>query len=359
MPDIDGLTLVKMFRENEATRETPLIVLSTKEEPKIKADAFALGANDYWSSCPTSSSSWRASATTPRATSTSSSATRPTGPSRPASSSWPRTSPRPPVRLLAPAREAHQGRRSGPTGGSSPRPSWAATRSATTGSTRTTSPSTCSTSAATASGRPCSRSRPSTRCARSRCPQTDFREPGQVLTALNKAFPMTSKTVCSSPSGMGCITAIPSLTILRGGHPPALLLTGADADHCALEALDSDGECPMIGACRRSWNTRLRHHDRRAASSPMYSDGLRDRAGRTQDWPLGDFVGFDGAAAMRGEGPRPWTRLNRPRHASSRVEEFVRRLSMVEFRYPARGFERALPRNHAARTVAKDLCPFL
>ena len=47
MPDIDGLTLVKHFRENEATRETPMIVLSTKEDPKIKADAFGLGANDY------------------------------------------------------------------------------------------------------------------------------------------------------------------------------------------------------------------------------------------------------------------------------------------------------------------------
>ncbi len=47
MPEIDGLSLVKLFRENPATRETPLIVLSTKEEPKVKADAFALGANDY------------------------------------------------------------------------------------------------------------------------------------------------------------------------------------------------------------------------------------------------------------------------------------------------------------------------
>ena len=47
MPEIDGLTLVKTFRANEATRETPLIVLSTKEEPTVKAEAFALGANDY------------------------------------------------------------------------------------------------------------------------------------------------------------------------------------------------------------------------------------------------------------------------------------------------------------------------
>ena len=47
MPEIDGLTLVKMFRENDATRDVPMIVLSSKEEAKIKADAFAIGANDY------------------------------------------------------------------------------------------------------------------------------------------------------------------------------------------------------------------------------------------------------------------------------------------------------------------------
>src|SRR5262249_9026352 len=47
MPDIDGLTLVKMFRAHEGTRDIPLIVLSTKEEPTTKAEAFAIGANDY------------------------------------------------------------------------------------------------------------------------------------------------------------------------------------------------------------------------------------------------------------------------------------------------------------------------
>ena len=47
MPDIDGLTLVKFFRANPRTRDIPLIVLSSKEEPVIKAQAFALGANDY------------------------------------------------------------------------------------------------------------------------------------------------------------------------------------------------------------------------------------------------------------------------------------------------------------------------
>jgi sigma-B regulation protein RsbU (phosphoserine phosphatase) len=47
MPDIDGLTLVKFYRANPKTREVPLIVLSTKEEPATKAQAFAVGANDY------------------------------------------------------------------------------------------------------------------------------------------------------------------------------------------------------------------------------------------------------------------------------------------------------------------------
>ncbi len=47
MPELDGLTLVKFFRANPSTREIPLIVLSSKEEPVIKAEAFGLGANDY------------------------------------------------------------------------------------------------------------------------------------------------------------------------------------------------------------------------------------------------------------------------------------------------------------------------
>ena len=47
MPEIDGLTLVRQFRAREDTKDIPMIVLSTKEEPLIKAEAFALGANDY------------------------------------------------------------------------------------------------------------------------------------------------------------------------------------------------------------------------------------------------------------------------------------------------------------------------
>jgi len=47
MPEIDGLELVRRYRADERFRDVPVIVLSTKEEPAIKAEAFALGANDY------------------------------------------------------------------------------------------------------------------------------------------------------------------------------------------------------------------------------------------------------------------------------------------------------------------------
>ena len=47
MPGVDGLDLVRAFRENEATRRVPIIVLSSKEEAVTKANSFAAGANDY------------------------------------------------------------------------------------------------------------------------------------------------------------------------------------------------------------------------------------------------------------------------------------------------------------------------
>lgn len=54
MPGIDGLTLVRHYRANPATRDIPIIVLSTKEEPTMKSAAFAAGANDYLVKLPDS-----------------------------------------------------------------------------------------------------------------------------------------------------------------------------------------------------------------------------------------------------------------------------------------------------------------
>lgn len=47
MPTIDGFGLIKQYRDDEALRHVPVIVLSAKEDPKLKAHSFAMGANDY------------------------------------------------------------------------------------------------------------------------------------------------------------------------------------------------------------------------------------------------------------------------------------------------------------------------
>jgi two-component system NtrC family sensor kinase len=47
MPDIDGLMLLRWLRSHPATCDIPIVMLSSKEEAQIKADAFAAGANDY------------------------------------------------------------------------------------------------------------------------------------------------------------------------------------------------------------------------------------------------------------------------------------------------------------------------
>jgi two-component system chemotaxis family response regulator WspR len=47
MPDIDGMMLLRFFRANPVTKNIPIIVMSSKEDPKIKSEAFELQASDY------------------------------------------------------------------------------------------------------------------------------------------------------------------------------------------------------------------------------------------------------------------------------------------------------------------------
>ena len=46
-PGVDGLTLVRQYRGNPATKDLPIIVLSSKEDATVKSEAFTAGANDY------------------------------------------------------------------------------------------------------------------------------------------------------------------------------------------------------------------------------------------------------------------------------------------------------------------------
>lgn len=52
MPQVDGLMLVRFFRANPNTRDVPMIVLSSEEDAKVKAEAFTLGVNDYMVKLP-------------------------------------------------------------------------------------------------------------------------------------------------------------------------------------------------------------------------------------------------------------------------------------------------------------------
>jgi PleD family two-component response regulator len=47
MPDIDGFTLLKFLKGNAKTGAIPVIVMSSKDDAAIKAEAFAKGASDY------------------------------------------------------------------------------------------------------------------------------------------------------------------------------------------------------------------------------------------------------------------------------------------------------------------------
>ena len=40
MPGVDGLTLLSQYRSHPGTRDIPIIVLSTNDNPQMKAQAF-------------------------------------------------------------------------------------------------------------------------------------------------------------------------------------------------------------------------------------------------------------------------------------------------------------------------------
>lgn len=52
MPGVDGMTLVSQYRASPALANVPIIVLSSRDDPEIKRDAFAGGANDYMVKLP-------------------------------------------------------------------------------------------------------------------------------------------------------------------------------------------------------------------------------------------------------------------------------------------------------------------
>jgi len=292
MPDIDGLTLVQKFRANEPTRETPLIVLSTKEEPTIKAKAFALGANDYIVKLPDrlellariryhSKGYINLLQRNEAYEALSESQRRLAGEMEQAAHY---------VQSLLPDKLKKGGIRT----------DWRFVPSAQLGgdsfgyhwvdddhfafylldvSGHGVGAALLSVSAMNA--------------LRSQAlPQTDFRAPGQVLSALNNAFQMDQQNGLYFTIWYG-VYQKPTRRIdySGGGHPPALLLSGPSSAEAVLEILESSG--PMIGAVPdlefQTASTSL------GAFSKLYlySDGVYEieRTDKTM-WPFHEFLEF-------------------------------------------------------------------
>jgi phosphoserine phosphatase RsbU/P len=333
MPDIDGLTLVKTIRAHEPTRETPMIVLSTKEEPTVKAEAFALGANDYIVKLPDRlellariryhSKGYINLLQRNEAYARLQESERRLANEMKQAELY--------VRSLLPEKLKKGAIRT----------DWRFVPSAELGgdsfgyywldddhfafflldvSGHGIGSALLSVSAMNA--------------LRSQAlPQTDFRQPGEVLAALNNAFQMDQQNGLFFTIWYGVYNK-PARRIdyAGGGHPPALLVNGLTADQAALETLESYG--PMIGAVPdltfRGGSTSLDAF----AKLYLYSDGAYEieRTDKTM-WPFDQFVDFMKQGPHQAADGAMMDRLIAHDRTLQGRDEFVDDFSIVEFQF--------------------------
>ncbi len=333
MPDIDGLTLVKEFRARPETRDVPMIVLSTKEEPAVKAEAFALGANDYVVKLP----------------------------DRLELIARIRYHSRGYIALLQ-RNEAHAAllesqKRLTEEVAQAARyvesllpekltkgdvlTDWRFVPSAELGgdsfghhwldddhfafylldvSGHGVGAALLSVSAMNA--------------LRSQAlPNTDFRDPGQVLHALNQAFQMDQQNNLYFTIWYGVFhKPTRSVRYSGGGHPPALLIDGPSPGETKLTMLESKG--PMIGAIPE-----LEYGQADAPLGPfakiyLFSDGAYEIV-KTDDqlWPFGDFIAFMGQGPFDDPHAPKMDALIAHDRALMGRDDFADDLSMIELTF--------------------------
>ena len=330
MPDIDGLSLVKLFRETKATREIPMIVLSTKEDPKVKADAFALGANDYVVKIPDKlellariryhskgyinllqrNEAYEALLASQRIM-----AADLAQAAKYVESLLPR-----PL-LKGPIRTNWRFVPSASLGGDSFGYHWIDDDHFVLFlldvSGHGVGPALLSVSALNA--------------IRSQSlPQTDFSKPKEVLNALNRAFQMDQQNQLYFTIWYGVYNkADRTLSYGGGGHPPAILLTGNSAEESQLQLLEAQG--PMVGAIPD-----LDFDDATCKLGPysklfVFSDGayeveLQDKS----MWPFHEFISYVESVTRTGETMDP---LMAHVRKLSGTDEFADDFSIVEFQF--------------------------
>lgn len=332
MPDIDGLTLVKKFRETEATQETPMIVLSTKEEPTIKAEAFALGANDYIVKLPDRlellariryhskgyinllqrNEAYKALQESQRVM----------------------------AKDVAEAAKYVQSLLPEKLKKGAIRADWRFIPSADLGgdtfgydwlddehfafylldvSGHGVGAALLSVSALNA--------------LRSQSlPQTDFRNPGQVLTALNRAFQMDQQNGLFFTIWYGIYhKSTRQIEYAGGGHPAALLRTGSTVEDAKLIMLESEG--PMVGAVPDlDYRTSTCQVEAFGMLS-LYSDGVFEvERSDGSTWPYNDFIKFMGEAPLTGE-QTSMDRLIEYTKILGGSDEYMDDFSIAEFQF--------------------------
>jgi sigma-B regulation protein RsbU (phosphoserine phosphatase) len=120
-------------------------------------------------------------------------------------------------------------------------------------------------------------------------PQADFREPGQVITALNDRFEMSRQADKYFTAWYGVYQ--PSRGLIRysgGGHPPALLVPDGGGETIMLEATG-----PMVGAFDGlEFETRDQPVDGPCRVF-LYSDGVFEiEQVDGERWPFQTFVSY-------------------------------------------------------------------
>jgi sigma-B regulation protein RsbU (phosphoserine phosphatase) len=333
MPDIDGLTLVKTIRANEPTRETPMIVLSTKEEPTVKAEAFALGANDYIVKLPDRlellariryhSKGYINLLQRNEAYSRLQESERRLANEMKQAEKY--------VRSLLPD-QLKKG---------AIRTDWRFVPSAELGGDSfgyywldddhfaffllDVSGHGIGSALLSVSALNTLRSQA--------LPQTDFRQPGEVLAALNNAYPMDQQNNLFFTIWYGVYNKpARRLDYAGGGHPPALLMNGPSADQAALEALESFG--PMIGAVPeitfRGGSTTLGAF----AKLYLYSDGAYEieKTDKTM-WLFEEFLDFMKQGPHEAADGAMMDRLIAHDRMLQGRDEFVDDFSIVELQF--------------------------
>jgi phosphoserine phosphatase RsbU/P len=164
-------------------------------------------------------------------------------------------------------------------------------------------------------------------------PQTDFRLPGQVLEALNNAFQMDQQNGLFFTIWYGVYhKSTRRIDYSGGGHPPGLLFHGPSREQIKFEVLEASG--PMVGAVPDlEYQTSSVSLDS-FANLYVYSDGAYEieRTDKTM-WPFSEFLDFMNRGVHGTASNSQMDRLIAYDRELQGREEFADDFSIVELRF--------------------------